>query len=48
MRSTRIAQTWIVVQATTTPHGTCHIGGIRESLGYPLSDAFGTIRASGY
>ena len=48
MRSTRIAQTWIVVQATTTPHGTCHIGGIRESLGFPLSDAFGTIRASGY
>ena len=48
VRKTRIAQTWIVVQATTTPHGTCHIGGIRESLGYPLADAFGTIRASGY
>lgn len=48
VRSTRIAQTWLVVQATTTPHGNCHIGGIRESLGYPLSDAFGTIRASGY
>lgn len=45
---TRIAQTWIVVQATTTPHGTCHIGGVRESLGFPLADAFGTIRASGY
>jgi hypothetical protein len=44
----RIAQTWIVVQATTTPHGTCHIGGVRESLGFPLADAFGTIRASGY
>ena len=44
----RIAQTWIVVQATTTPHGTCHIGGVREALGYPLADAFGTIRASGY
>jgi hypothetical protein len=48
VRSTRIPQTWIVVQATTTPHGTCHIGGVRESLGIPLSDAFGTIRASGY
>jgi len=48
VRSTRIAQTWIVVQANTTPHGTCHIGGIRESLGIPLADAFGTIRASGY
>jgi hypothetical protein len=44
----RIAQTWIVVQANTTPHGTCHIGGVRESLGFPLADAFGTIRASGY
>jgi len=48
VRRTRIAQTWIVVQATTTPHSTCHIGGVRESLGYPLVDAFGTIRASGY
>jgi len=45
---TRLPQTWIVVQATTTPHGTCHIGGVRESLGFPLADAFGTIRASGY
>ncbi len=44
----RLAQTWIVVQATTTPHRTCHIGGVRESLGIPLADAFGTIRASGY
>jgi hypothetical protein len=44
----RLPQTWIVVQATTTPHGTCHIGGVRESLGFPLADAFGTIRASGY
>jgi hypothetical protein len=44
----RLPQTWIVVRATTTPHGTCHIGGIRESLGFPLADAFGTIRASGY
>lgn len=48
VRKTRIARTWIVVQATTTPHGTCHIGGVRESLGYPLAEAFGTIRASGY
>jgi hypothetical protein len=45
---TRLPQTWIVVQATTTPHGTCHIGGVRESLGFPLSDAFGTVRASGF
>lgn len=45
---TRLAGTWIVVQATTTPHADCHIGGIRESLGYPLTDAFGTARASGY
>jgi hypothetical protein len=46
---TRLPQTWIVVQATTTPHSTeCHIGGIRESLGFPLTDAFGTLRASGY
>jgi hypothetical protein len=48
VRPTRIAQTWIVVQATTTPHGNCHIGGIRESLGFPLTDAFGTVRASGF
>ena len=46
--ATRLPQTWIVVRATTTPHGTCHIGGVRESLGFPLADAFGTIRASGY
>jgi hypothetical protein len=46
---TRLPQTWIVVQATTTPHSTeCHIGGVRESLGFPLTDAFGTLRASGY
>ncbi|HEX4363070.1 MAG TPA: hypothetical protein VHZ75_00855 [Solirubrobacteraceae bacterium] len=46
---TRLPQTWIVVQVTTTPHATeCHIGGVRESLGFPLTDAFGTLRASGY
>jgi hypothetical protein len=45
---TRLAQTWIVVQATTTPHGTCNVGGVRELPGYPLADAFGTICASGY
>lgn len=45
---TRLPQTWIVVEAITTPHRTCHIGGVRESLGFPLADAFGTIRASGY
>jgi hypothetical protein len=36
------------VQATTTPHGTCNVGGVRELPGYPLADAFGTICASGY
>jgi len=45
---TRLDQIWIVVRATTRPHATCHIGGVRESLGFPLADAFGTIRASGY
>src|SRR5207244_5282483 len=45
---TRLAQTWIVVRATTTPHTTCHIGGVRESLGFRLADAYGTIRASSY
>lgn len=45
---TRIPQTWIVVQTTTTPHASCHTGGVRESLGYPLTDAYGTLRASGY
>lgn len=48
VRRTRIAQTWIVVRATTTPHARCHIGGVREALGFPLADAFGTIRASGF
>ena len=38
---------WVVVRATT-PHTGCHTGGVRESLGYPLADAFGTIRANGY
>lgn len=45
---TRLAGTWVVVRATTTPHGTCHTGGVRESLGFPLVDALGTIRANGY
>ncbi len=45
---TRLAETWIVIRLITTPHRTCHIGGVRESLGYPLTDAFGTVRASGY
>ena len=45
---TRIPQTWIVVQTTTTAHASCHTGGVRESLGYPLTDAYGTLRASGY
>lgn len=48
VRPTRIPQTWIVVRATTTPHGTCHTGGVRESLGFPLGDAFATIHASGF
>lgn len=45
---TRLAGIWVVVRATTTPHGTCHTGGVREALGFPLVDAFGTIRANGY
>jgi hypothetical protein len=45
---TRLPGTWVVVRATTTPHGGCHTGGVRESLGFPLADAFGTIRANGY
>ena len=45
---TRLAQTWIVIRVITTPHRSCHIGGVRESLGYPLTDAFGTTRANGY
>ena len=45
---TRLAGVWVVIRGTTTPHGTCHIGGVRESLGFPLSDAFATIHANGY
>jgi hypothetical protein len=45
---TRLAGIWVVVRATTTTHTGCHTGGVRESLGYPLADAFGTIRANGY
>ena len=45
---TRLAGVWVVIRATTTPHGTCHIGGVRESLGFPLADAFATIHANGY
>jgi hypothetical protein len=45
---TRLAETWIVIRVITTPHRSCHTGGVRESLGYPLTDAFGTTRASGY
>lgn len=45
---TRLAGVWAVVRATTTPHSTCHTGGVREGLGFPLADAFGTIRANGY
>ena len=45
---TRLAGIWVVVRATTRTHTGCHTGGVRESLGYPLADAFGTIRANGY
>ncbi len=45
---TRLAGIWVVVRASTTPHTTCHTGGVRESLGFPLVDAFATIRANGY
>ena len=45
---TRLPGIWAVVRANTTPHATCHTGGVRESLGFPLVDAFATIRANGY
>ena len=45
---TRLAGVWIVIRGTTTPHGSCHIGGVRESLGFPLADAFATVHANGY
>jgi len=45
---TRLAGVWVVIRGATTPHGTCHIGGVRESLGFPLGDAFATIHANGY
>ena len=45
---TRLAGVFAIVRASTTPHATCHIGGVRESLGYPLADAFATIRANGF
>ncbi len=45
---TRLAGVWVVIRAATTPHGTCHIGGVRESLGFPLADAFATVHANGY
>jgi len=45
---TRLAGIWVVIHATTTPHSTCHTGGVRESLGFPLGDAFATIHANGY
>jgi len=45
---TLLPGTWIVIRGTTTPHGTCHTGGVRESLGFPLADAFATIHANGY
>lgn len=45
---TRLPGVWAVVRANTTPHGTCHAGGVRESLGFRLVDAFATIRANGY
>jgi hypothetical protein len=48
VRRTGLPQIWIVVRATTTPHSSCHTGGVREGLGEPLADAFATIRASGY
>lgn len=45
---TRIAGVWVVVRAATKPTTTCHIGGVRESLGFPLADSFATIRANGF
>ena len=48
VRRANIADTWIIVRTRTTPHASCHTGGVRESLGFPLADAYGTARASGF
>ena len=48
VRPTRIADTWVVVRVGTTPHRTCHAGGYRESVAFPLADALATTKASGY
>lgn len=48
VRPTRIARTWVVVRVATTPLASCHTGGVRESLGFPLADALAVTHASGY
>ncbi|HVW18395.1 MAG TPA: hypothetical protein VHB30_09110 [Solirubrobacteraceae bacterium] len=44
----RLAHVWVVVRVGTTPHGTCHAGGYRESVAFPLADALATVKASAY
>jgi hypothetical protein len=48
IRATRFKDTWVVVRAATTPHRSCHTGGYRESVAYPLADALAATKASGY
>ena len=48
VRPTQIDDTWVVVRVATTPHATCHTGGYRESVAYPLADALAATKASGF
>jgi hypothetical protein len=48
VRPTRMDGVWIVIRIGTTPHGTCHSGGYRESVAFPLADGLATVKASGY
>jgi len=48
VRPTRFDDTWVVVRAATTVHRSCHTGGYRESVAFPLAGALAAAKASGY
>jgi len=48
VRPTKFDDTWVVIRAATTPHRSCHTGGYRESVAFPLAGALAAAKASGY
>lgn len=48
VRPTRFSDTWVMIRAATTPRRSCHTGGYREAVAFPLAGALAAAKASGY